>query len=668
VFKIATAKAALSTLGAGAKLFGGIGTAINLISIAQTFFNSSSGSASSASPSPSPGKGIANLLPKTDEPSLDPLGMVTEFTQSAVQAINTRIAAEQKLQSVMGRIPGMTQQGISAMAGYADQLESISAIKADVGMTGMAQLGQYVGNPKNIQDLTKSMYDLAASTYGVNVSQDQMKQSADLIGQAMTGQMDVLEANGFKLTEQQQQMLKYGSEAEKTAAIVGLMNDQIGGTAQAVGATPEGAILRLKNAWTGVQEAVGNAVMPVLMDVVQFLMDNMPLVETVFVAAFTVMAQAVGYVVDALLKVWSFFADNWSVMQPILIAIGAVFIAAIIIQLYLMAAAWLAALWPILLIVAAVGLIIYILQLCGLSMQQIVGGIVGGLMFVFGVLWNYIAGIWNFIVSFAEFLINLFKDPVYTIQMLFFNMAMGFLQGLYTMTKGIEDFAGGFAKLMLQAVNFVLGGINKLIDGLNNLPGVDIKPIKPLDEQNVHLASDGLKSMMDKLEQSKPTTDKSKVNLPRMQQKDPVQLAKQGYKWGSDRVDNVSSAVGNLKKGSVVPDLTKAARDPKAQGAPGPLGAPAAPGGSRGNNIDKIGRVNEVGTISDTVDISSEDLKVMRDLAEIKSIQNFVTLTPTVQVTTGNITKEVDIDTMIGRISQAMEREIASAAGGVYNR
>ncbi|MOA70281.1 hypothetical protein D3C78_1990520 [compost metagenome] len=57
----------------------------------------------------------------------------------------------------------------------------------------------------------------------------------------------------------------------------------------------------------------------------------------------------------------------------------------------------------------------------------------------------------------------------------------------------------------------------------------------------------------------------------------------------------------------------------------------------------------------------------MRELAEMKSIQNFVTLTPTVQVTTGPINQGADIDTIVRRIEQTLEEEIAASASGVYS-
>ncbi|MCM3131905.1 hypothetical protein M3629_03865 [Paenibacillus polysaccharolyticus] len=79
-----------------------------------------------------------------------------------------------------------------------------------------------------------------------------------------------------------------------------------------------------------------------------------------------------------------------------------------------------------------------------------------------------------------------------------------------------------------------------------------------------------------------------------------------------------------------------------------------------------IGKVDKVGKIEKEVDISSEDLKTMRELAEMKNIQNFVSLTPTIQVTTGDITNGTDIDTIISNLVDVMNNEISTHASGVY--
>ncbi len=78
------------------------------------------------------------------------------------------------------------------------------------------------------------------------------------------------------------------------------------------------------------------------------------------------------------------------------------------------------------------------------------------------------------------------------------------------------------------------------------------------------------------------------------------------------------------------------------------------------------GRLDEVGKINDTVDISSEDIKMMRELAEMKNIQNFVTLQPSVNVQTGDIRNGVDVGSMVQAITTMLQDEISSSAEGVY--
>jgi hypothetical protein len=78
------------------------------------------------------------------------------------------------------------------------------------------------------------------------------------------------------------------------------------------------------------------------------------------------------------------------------------------------------------------------------------------------------------------------------------------------------------------------------------------------------------------------------------------------------------------------------------------------------------GRLDEVGKINDTVDISSEDIKMMRELAEMKNIQNFVTLQPSVNVQTGDIRNGMDVGSMVEAITTMLQDEISSSAEGVY--
>ena len=78
-----------------------------------------------------------------------------------------------------------------------------------------------------------------------------------------------------------------------------------------------------------------------------------------------------------------------------------------------------------------------------------------------------------------------------------------------------------------------------------------------------------------------------------------------------------------------------------------------------------IGKVGEVGKISSDVNIAEEDLQLMKDVAEMRYVQNFVTLTPTVAMN-AQVSERVDIDELTGRVADVLIEEVAAGAEGVY--
>jgi len=90
--------------------------------------------------------------------------------------------------------------------------------------------------------------------------------------------------------------------------------------------------------------------------------------------------------------------------------------------------------------------------------------------------------------------------------------------------------------------------------------------------------------------------------------------------------------------------------------------------GDMAKNIAKI--ADDTGDIKDSVDISQEDLKWMRDLAEQETINRFTTATLAPQISisfTGDIRETADIDGIIGRLEEILTEEINIAAEGVHS-
>ena len=71
------------------------------------------------------------------------------------------------------------------------------------------------------------------------------------------------------------------------------------------------------------------------------------------------------------------------------------------------------------------------------------------------------------------------------------------------------------------------------------------------------------------------------------------------------------------------------------------------------------------GAMAEEVNIADEDLKFMKDVAEMRYVQNFVTLTPTVSMD-ARISERVDVNEVVSSIAQVLEEEIAISAEGKY--
>jgi len=82
--------------------------------------------------------------------------------------------------------------------------------------------------------------------------------------------------------------------------------------------------------------------------------------------------------------------------------------------------------------------------------------------------------------------------------------------------------------------------------------------------------------------------------------------------------------------------------------------------------IDKIEKVEEVGKINSDINIAKEDIQLLRELAEQRRIQNFVTLTPNINTSIGNINENADADRLLSDITDRLINEINVSAKGVY--
>ena len=378
---------------------------------------------------------------------------------------------------------------------------------------------------------------------------------------------------------------------------------------------------------------------PVIERVSQFLNsdDGQRLVAGIS-QAISVAAAMIGSLLDGIAAIASFVTDNWSKIEPILIAVGTIWLGIIIAQLWAMvpplvaqAAAWLAINWPILLMVALIGLIILAFVRFGKTAEQIVGFIFGAIAWLGAVIWNVIVGVINAII---QFLWARFVEP-------FIGIIEWFINAFY---GGFDNFGDAVKNLFGQIISWALSIVKVFSKLIDSIFGSQI--------------TDALQQMQDEVTSWGKNENAITIN------KDAPTIGErieydEAWDAGKQAGTNLVNSVQNAMKGFNLDEMLNFGEEKE-------LGDDFPVPGDSTSTINKINKVNEVGRINDTVDISSEDLKMMRELAEMNAIQNFVSLTPTVNVQTGDIRNGYDVDTIISRIEQSLTEQIASSAQGVY--
>lgn len=193
--------------------------------------------------------------------------------------------------------------------------------------------------------------------------------------------------------------------------------------------------------------------------------------------AFSLLGQVAGFVVDLLVSGAQMISDNWGTVAPILISLAIAIGASMVASAVASMAAWIAATWPLLLIIGIIALIIYVVHEAGVSFSEIFGGIGQTAGWLYALLYNLVADIWNVIAVFAEFFANVFNDPVGSIARLFFGVFDAILGVVETVAGAIDsllgtDMAGavsGFRADMQKWVDDTFGEAKIKIDRMEKI-------------------------------------------------------------------------------------------------------------------------------------------------------------------------------------------------------
>lgn len=299
--------------------------------------------------------------------------------------------------------------------------------------------------------------------------------------------------------------------------------------------------------------------------------------------------------------------------------------------------------WIIILIVALIAIIVmivmWVMELWKTNMD-----------FKYGVI-----AIWNSILGFFD------KVPLF-----FKSVWYGILNGLGMLKVG-------FLIAIQSLVNEAIDLINPLLKIFNELFGTDYKI------EHTTIASDAAAKEAElraqratELAADKQAIDdkaaKRNEEMKKNRAADEAKLAAQKKKAAKDKKKNDLKNIltkpiqtGNAKKASKQTTAQKLSLK-KARNTGANTGAKTG----AVNNAKQSSHKTTVDRVEKPVKVSDDSVKALREVAEMQYVRNFVSLTPTVHVQTGDIKNGDDADSIVRRINKALEEGVNVHAKGVY--
>lgn len=179
------------------------------------------------------------------------------YMHRAQEASNTQAIAEQRLSHVMQTTMNASAQQVQHIKDLASAQQRLGIIGDEIQLSGAQELSTYLTKESSLKKLLPVMNDMLAQQYGLNATQESAVNIASMMGKVMDGQVGALSRYGYKFTEAQEKILKYGTEAQRAATLAEVVSSAVGGMNEALANTPEGQMKQLSNDMGDLDERLG---------------------------------------------------------------------------------------------------------------------------------------------------------------------------------------------------------------------------------------------------------------------------------------------------------------------------------------------------------------------------------------------------------------------------
>ena len=186
------------------------------------------------------------------------LGRIKAMVSEWQALYRTQLESEIKISVTMRNATNATMEQIQAVKDLASHYQQLGVIGDEVQLAGMQELATYVKEVESVKKLMPVLNDMVAQQYGYDATGGSAVGIATMLGKVMNGSTTALSRYGYDFTDEQANIIKYGTEAEKVATVTEVIEASVANMNEALAQTPTGKMKQLSNNFGDMKEALGN--------------------------------------------------------------------------------------------------------------------------------------------------------------------------------------------------------------------------------------------------------------------------------------------------------------------------------------------------------------------------------------------------------------------------
>jgi len=233
---------------------------------------------------------------------------IIDFGISSVKAFAASESAANRLAHIVRTAVDATDAQVESLLNQAEALEKVGVVGKEAIMMGQGQLASFDLQTKSIERLIPSILNYAVAERGANLSGEELKGVTNGLAQALQGNFASLTKTGFVLDDVTKAMISTGTESERVAALVKVLDSTYEGLNEKMRETTEGKMVALQFAFGNLKEAIGQSLAEGLLPFMDKLLELVQ--DPQFIEFITLLSQVIGGVLVIALR----SAFGWFVM------------------------------------------------------------------------------------------------------------------------------------------------------------------------------------------------------------------------------------------------------------------------------------------------------------------------------------------------------------------